>query len=91
MTGFEIAAAVAAVAGATSATVSGVKQHDATKRAERRAERAAKQNEVKPQMIEDDSKAVERAKRRNSLKQGRASTVLAGGYQGGGAKRLLGE
>lgn len=47
-------------------------------------------NEVKPTIV-DDSRQQEERRKRNQLKQGSASTVLAGDYRQSAAKRLLGE
>lgn len=44
-----------------------------------------------PVTVEDDSRAVQAARLRQAKKKGRASTILAGDYASGAAKRLLGE
>jgi len=49
------------------------------------------EQEVKPTVVEDTSRAVEQEHLRQQRKRGRASTVLAGDYRSGAAKRLLGE
>lgn len=49
------------------------------------------QETVEPVTVEDDSRAVQAARLRQAKKKGRASTILAGDYASGAAKRLLGE
>ena len=66
------------------------KQDKAQKRAMKQLEEEAAKNEVKPTIV-DDSRQQEERRKRNQLKQGSASTVLAGDYRQSAAKRLLGE
>lgn len=66
------------------------KQDKAQKRAMKQLEEEQAKNEVKPTIV-DDSRQQEERRRRNQLKQGSASTVLAGDYRQSAAKRLLGE
>lgn len=54
----------------------------------------AQEEKPTPQMVEDNTKAVEEERLRNAKKQGRASTILAGDWRAsstGAGKRLLGE
>lgn len=66
---------------------------DAAKEQQRAMERMqaeAEKNKVKPTIV-DESAAQEEARKRNALKKGRASTILAGDYRQSAVKRLLGE
>ncbi len=78
----------AALAGASM--YSAHKQDKAQKKALKQMEEEAAKNEVKPTIV-DNSQAEEERRKRNQLKQGSASTVLAGDYRQSAAKRLLGE
>lgn len=69
---------------------SGHKQAKEQKRAMKQLEEEQAKNEVKPTIV-DDSRQQEERRKRNQLKQGSASTVLAGDYRQSAAKRLLGE
>lgn len=69
---------------------SGHQQAKEQKRAMKQLEEEAAKNEVKPTIV-DDSRQQEERRKRNQLKQGSASTVLAGDYRQSAAKRLLGE
>lgn len=54
----------------------------------------AQEEKPTPQVVEDNTKAVEQERLRNAKKQGRASTILAGDWRASGngaGKRLLGE
>ena len=66
------------------------KQAKEQKRAMKQLEEEQAKNEVKPTIV-DDSRQQEERRKRNQLKQGSASTVLAGDYRQSAAKRLLGE
>ena len=66
------------------------KQEKAQKEAMKQMEEEAAKNKVKPTIV-DESAAQEEARKRNALKQGRASTILAGDYRQSAVKRLLGE
>ena len=66
------------------------KQAKEQKRAMKQMEEEMAKNEVKPTIV-DDSRQQEERRKRNQLKQGSASTVLAGDYRQSAAKRLLGE
>lgn len=66
------------------------KQEKEQKKAMKKLEEEAAKNEVKPTIV-DDSRSQEERRKRNQLKQGSASTVLAGDYRQSAAKRLLGE
>lgn len=69
---------------------SGHKQAKEQKKAMKQMEEDMAKNEVKPTIV-DDNRAQEERRKRNQLKQGSASTVLAGDYRQSAAKRLLGE
>ena len=66
------------------------KQEKAQKKAMKQMEEEAAKNKVKPTIV-DESAAQEEARKRNALKKGRASTILAGDYRQSAVKRLLGE
>lgn len=54
----------------------------------------AQEEKPTPQVVEDNTKAVEQERLRSAKKQGRASTILAGDWRAsstGAGKRLLGE
>lgn len=82
-------AAVGAGMGAYSADQAD-KQEKAQKKAMKQMEEEAAKNKVKPTIV-DESAAQEEARKRNALKKGRASTILAGDYRQSAVKRLLGE
>ena len=65
-------------------------QEKQQKRALQQMEEEAAKNQIKPTIV-DESQAAEERRKRNALKQGRASTVLAGDYRQSATKRLLGE
>lgn len=66
------------------------KQAKEQKKAMKKLEEEAAQNEVKPTIV-DEGRAEEERRKRNQLKQGSASTQLVGDYRQSAAKRLLGE
>lgn len=82
-------AAVGAGLGAYSGYQTDKTEREQKKAAKKMEEEMAK-NEVKPTIV-DDSRQQEERRKRNQLKQGSASTVLAGDYRQSAAKRLLGE
>ncbi len=90
MTGAEIALGGLMLAGAGASAYSSHKAAKEQGKAMKKAAEEAEKNRVLP-TISDNSSAVEAARKRLAGKRGAASTVLAGDYRQGAAKRLLGE